>query len=587
VARTIPLLAEEGWRDSLIEAGAPGWSVRRTCGERRSFLEASPYRARASRHPVCAYGAATPPLRGGEWFLAAVLCVLLPLSSFAGTSDVADAAMNKNAAAVRALIQQKANVNAPQADGTTALHWAARWDDLDIAAVLIQAGANSQAANRTGATPMFLAAVNGSATMIESLLKAGADPNAPVLSHGETALMMAARTGKLDAVKVLVSHGAGVQEKENLRGTDALMWAAEQGHSGVVKFLLDNGADVDAQSKIIRPVRRNGLGFARPSPDGKPNGEPMGALTPLLFAAREGSIETVRVLVAAGAKVNKTSVDGSGPLLVAVQNGHYEIARFLLDRGADPNQANTKGWTPLYLAVSNRDALTTAVPPPASDGALDFIKLLLDRGANPNRRIQVHTEVHQANNSLWLKEDGATPLLRAALCGDLTVVQLLLARGADPSIPTFDQTTPLMVASGVGWAEGFTFQYSEDETLELVKLLLDFGAGINSANEDGLTALHGAAYKGANKVVELLVSRGADLTARDKGKDYGFGVTSFRMTPLNWAEGVPIGMSSAIRHDETVKLIARLMEERGIPVEYHHTFTGRKFTDAPLSDEPR
>src|SRR5213594_806392 len=263
----------------------------------------------------------------GRGILAALLCIFLPLFSFAGTSDAADAAMNKNAAAVRALIQQKANVNAPQADGTTALHWAARWDDLDMAAVLIQAGANSQAANRTGATPMFLAAVNGSAAMIESLLKTGADPNAPVLSHGETALMMAARTGKLDAVKVLVSHGAGVQEKEDLRGTDALMWAAEQGHSAVVKFLLDNGADVDAQSKIIRPVRRNGLGFARPSPDGKPNGEPMGALTPLLFAAREGSIETVRVLVAAGAKVNKTSLDGSGPLLVAVQNGHYEIGR--------------------------------------------------------------------------------------------------------------------------------------------------------------------------------------------------------------------------------------------------------------------
>src|SRR5262249_32947553 len=156
-------------------------------------------------------------------------------------------------------------------------------------------------------TPMFLAAVNGSATMIERLLKAGADPNAPVLSHGETALMMAARTGKLDAVKVLLSHGAGVQERENLRGTDALMWAAEQGHSAVVKFLLENGADVDAQSKIIRPVRRNGLGFARPSPDGNPTGEPMGGLTPLLFSARQGSIETVRILVAAGAQVNKAS----------------------------------------------------------------------------------------------------------------------------------------------------------------------------------------------------------------------------------------------------------------------------------------
>ncbi len=365
------------------------------------------------------------------------------------------------------------------------------------------------------------------------------------------------------------------------------MWAAEQGHSAIVKLLLDNGADVDAQSKIIQPVRRNGLGFARPGPDGKPSVEPMGGLTPLLFASREGSFETVRVLVDAGAKVDKTSFDGSSPLLVAIQNGQYEIARFLLSHGADPNQANTKGWTPLYLAVSNRNALTTAVPPPSSEGALDFIKVLLDRGADPNRRIRVHTEVHSANNSLWLKEDGATPLLRAALCGDLTVVRLLLAHGADPLVPTFDLTTPLMVASGVGWAEGFTFQYSEDETFQLVKLLLDLGAGINATNADGLTALHGAAYKGANKVVQLLVDRGADLSARDRGKDYGFGVTSFRMTPLNWAEGVPIGMSSGISHDDTVALLARLMQERGLPVEYQRTFTGRKFTDAPLIDQPR
>ena len=522
-----------------------------------------------------------------NFVLAALLCVFVSSWLLAGTSDVADAAMSKNAAAVRALIQQKANVNAAQADGTTALHWAARWNDLEMAAALIQAGANGRAANRTGATPMFLAAVNGSAAMMETLLKAGADVNAPVLSHGETALMMAARTGKLDAVKVLLSHGADLHATENLRGTDALMWAAEQGHASIVKFLLENGADAGAQSKIIRPIRRNGLGFGRPGPDGTPaGGDPMGGLTPLLFAAREGGIETVRVLITAGADVNKTAVDGSGPLLVAVQNGHYDIAQFLLDHGANPDQANAKGWAPLYLAVSNRDALTTAVPAPSSDGALDFIKVLLDRGADPNRRIQVHTEVHQANNSLWLKEEGATPLLRAALCGDLTVVRLLLAHNADPSIPTFDQTTPLMVASGVGWAEGFTFQYSDEETLQLVKLLIDLGPGINAANEDGLTALHGAAYKGANKVVQLLVDRGADLTARDKGKDYGFGATSVRMTPLNWAEGVPIGMSSAIYHDDTVALIARLMQERGIPVEYH-VFQGKKYTNTPLIEEPR
>jgi ankyrin repeat protein len=502
--------------------------------------------------------------------------------AFAG-SDVADAAMRKNANGVRTLLQQKAGVNIAQADGTTALHWAARWDDLEMARTLIRAGANPQATNRNGATPMFLATVNGNAPMIELLLGAGVDPNTPVLSRGETALMMAARTGKVEAVTLLIKQGAKVNATESLRGTNALMWAAEQGHVAVVRYLLENGADVRTQSSVIRPIRRNGLGFARPGPDGQGTGDPMGGLTALLFAARQGSLETVHVLVSAGADVNQVSADESSPLLVAVQNGNYEIGRFLLDQGARLNQTNAKGWTPLYLAVANRNALTTAVPPPKGEGVLDFIKFLLERGAEPNARIKVKAEVHQANTSLWLKEAGATPLLRAALCGDLAVVRLLLDHGADPMLGTLDNTTPLMVASGVGWAEGFTFQYSEEETLQLVQLLLDKGLRINDANQDGITALHGAAYKGANRVVQLLVDRGADLAAKDKGEDYGFGASSVRMTPLNWAEGVPIGMSSAIYHDDTVALMVRLMKERGIPVVYN-TFTGRKQDGTPLID---
>jgi len=528
----------------------------------------------------------TPPNLGGELLCGVLITsLLLSLPAFAG-SDIADAAMHKNAQSVRALIQQKADVNAPQADGTTALHWAARWDDFEMADALIRAGAKPQASNRDGATPMFLATTNGSTRMIDTLLKAGTDPNLPVLSRGETALMMASRTGKLDAVQILIDRGAKVNATENLRGTNALMWAAEQGHAGIVKFLIEKGADVNAQSAVIKPIRRNGLGFARLAPDAEPNGDPMGGLTALLFASRQGSLETVRVLVDAGANVKQTAVDGSTPLLVAVQNAHYDVARFLLDRGSDANHTNQKGWSPLYLAVANRDALTTAVPAPSNEGSLDFIKLLLDRGANSNVQIKVKGEVHQANTSLWLKEAGATPLLRAALCGDLTVVRLLLDKGADPSIRTFDNTTPLMVASGVGWAEGFTFQYSEEQTLDLVKLLLDKGSRVNDANDDGITALHGAAYKGANKVVQLLVDRGADLAAKDKGEDYGFGVSTVRMTPLNWAEGVPIGMSSPIYHDETVALISRLMKDRGIPVVYN-TFQGQKQGNAPVIETPK
>ena len=505
----------------------------------------------------------------GLFLGAGLLCV----TGFAASgSAVADAAMNKNREALRALVEQKADVNAAQADGATALHWAVRADDMESVDLLLRAGANVHAANRAGATPLFLASVNGNPVMIEKLLKAGADSNAPILAHGETALMMASRSGNLNAVKMLLDHGAQVNAKESLRGTTAIMWAAEQGHAPVIQYLAEHGADVRAQSSVLTPPQRRGLAFAPPN---APPGPAKGGLTPLHFAARQGSVDAVRVLVAAGADVNQTSADGSSPLLVAVQNGFYGIAQFLVDSKANVNLANNRGWTPLYLAVKNRNQEATAVPGPGTDGALDFIKVLLDRGADPNARLKAPTEVHQAMTAVWLKEEGATPLLRAALCGDLTVVRLLLAHGADPLIPTLDHTTPLMAAAGVGWADGLLKEYSEDETVEVVKVLLDKGADVKLANDHGITALHGAAYKGANKMVQFLVDRGADLAAQDKGEDFGFGASSLHMTPLNWAEGVPIGMSSAIAHDDTVALITGLMKERGIPV-VSNTFKGEK-----------
>jgi len=510
------------------------------------------------------------------------VCVLLLLSGvpvFGQASLVADAAMKKESGVLRSLLQKNVDVNVPQADGTTALHWAARWDDADAARALVRAGANARTANRAGAPPLFLATVNGSVVMIEILLKAGADPNQPVLTHGETPLMMAARTGKPDAVRLLLDNGAAVNATENLRGTTALMWAAEQNNVEVVQLLAERGADINARSKPLRLIRRGGLGFSRPGSDGQiPLADPIGSLSALHFAVREGALESVRILHAKGADMNQTSIDGSAPLLVAVQNGHYEIAQFLLDKGANPNLANDKGWTPLYLAVKNRNRETTAIPGPNTDGVLDFIKVLLSRGADPNLRIKEETEVHQGMTALWLREAGATPLLRAALGGDLTVVRLLMAQGADPFIETLDHTSPLMVASGVGWADGMTHEYSEDETLELVKVLVEKGAPVNDANDHGITPLHGAAYKGADKVVQFLVDRGADLAAKDKGEDYGFGASTVPMTPLNWAEGVPIGMSSAIFHPTTVALLTRLMQERGIPV-VRNTFQGQKATD--------
>jgi ankyrin repeat protein len=501
-----------------------------------------------------------------------LLLTCVPILS-ATRCDVADAAMQRNRDAVRALLEKKTDPNAAQGDGTTALHWAAHWDDAEMAGLLIRAGANVKAANLDGATPLFVAAENGSAAMIEMLLKSGADVNGPVLSHGETALMMAARSGHADAVKVLLDRGAEVNAQDMLRGTTALMWAAEQGHAAVVQLLTEHGADLRIQSAALTPPGRRGLGFANSnvvfgaSGRAKAKVPSKGGLTALLFAVREGSLDCVRILVAKGADVNQAAVDGSGPLLVAVQNGRYDVARFLLDHGADPKLTNAKGWTPLYLAVKNRNQESTAIPGPSTDGVLDCITALLDHGADPNARITADTEVHQGMTALWLREAGATPLLRAALSGDLTVIRILLAHHADPSIPTLDHTTPLMVAAGVGWAEGMMHEYSEEETVEVVKLLLNLGADVKAANDHGITALHGAAYKGANQVVQLLVDRGAKLDATDNGEDYGFGARTVKMTPLNWAEGVPIGMASAIYHRETVALLTRLMQERGIPVQ--------------------
>jgi ankyrin repeat protein len=503
------------------------------------------------------------------------IAVLMLAAALGQAADIADTVMNHDSSGVSALLAKKADVNAAQADGTTALHWAARWDDLETANLLIRAGADPKTANHDGATPMFLASQNGSAAMIELLLKAGADVNAPVLAHAETALMMAARSGSVDAVRVLLDHGAEINAKDTLRGTTALMWASEQGHVSVVELLASRGADVRAQSEVLKTLKRRGLGYAPAKDQGGADAPIKGGLTALMFAARQGSLECVRALAKSGADLNQTSADGSSPLLVAVQNGYYDMALFLMDHGANINLANSKGWSPLYLAVKNRNQETTAIPGPSVDGVLEFIQALLDRGANPNVRIQADTEVHQGMTAAWLKEAGATPLLRAALCGDLPVVRLLLAHQADPLIPTFDHTTPLMAASGVGWADGMLREYSADETLEVVKLLLDLGSDVNAVNDHGITALHGAGFKGANKAVQLLVDRGAKLDALDKGEDYGFGVSSVRMTPLNWAEGVPIGMSSAIYHNETVALMARLMKEKGIPVVYN-SFHGQK-----------
>jgi uncharacterized protein len=479
--------------------------------------------------------------------------------------NVADAAMNGDIAGVRALIAKKADVNVRQTDGTTALTWAARANDPAMVQLLLAAGADVKTANREGATALYQAAEVGNPAILDQLLNAGADVNATFLTTGETALMGAARIGSVAALKVLAGRGSTIDAKETLRGTTALMWAASEGHLEAVRFLVEHGADVNAASK-----KEKAKAYGTAGPGARiPKDMETGALTPLIFAVRQGAWETMKFLVESKADVNKTSGDGSSPLLVAVLNGSYDMARYLIDKGANVSLANQKGWTPLYLAVKHRTIETGTMPvPPNVNQSLDFIKLILDRGAEVNTQLAYETEVHSANHVFWLKEEGATPFFRAAYGGDVEVMKLLLAHGADPQLSTKDHTTPLMGLAGVGFTLSLVHHRSHNEDIEAMKLLLSLGGDINAVNDQGLTALMGAAQRGADDEIMMLVERGARLDIRDKGKYCGDAgkCSGGGVLALNYAIGVPVTVQMPVYKPTTVALIEKLMTERGIPI---------------------
>jgi uncharacterized protein len=521
-----------------------------------------------------------------------VLLLISTVSGDAATSELAEAAMSRNAQAVRSLLQKKADVNAPQVDGTTALHWAVRYDDLDTADLLIRSGARVSAANREGVTPLQLAAMNGSASMIDKLLKAGANPNALLTPSGDTALMMAARTGTPEAIRVLLEAGATVNAKESWGGTTALMWAVSEQHAAAVKLLLDHGADVNARSNFVAAA--NGRGFegrtpAAPKAEQKVEEFASGWLTPLMFAAREGDLESARLLVSAGANVNTIAGDGKDALGLAIFNGNYDLASFLIDGKSNVNQADTQGFTPLFWAVDRRNMETAPnFPWMITADPLPLIRKLLDAGANPNALVNNTPRARMRAGSPRIVF--ATALMRAAFSADLELVKLLLSYGADPKIISSDGETMIEAAAGLGFIQGYSKGKTAAERLEVVKLFVGLGADVNQADDYGITPLMVAGNLGDPAIIQYLVDVGADLGAYDLGKknDGAFGASVEPLMAVDYAIGVGtfVPNNAVIIHEDAVALMFRLMKEKGIT---HTTSecTLRGFTCAQANVDPK
>src|SRR5215467_6249158 len=485
-------------------------------------------------------------------------------------SPIADAAQSQNHEAIRALLRQNADVNAPQVDGTTALHWAVRLNDVDMADLLIRAGAKVNAANRDGATPLQLAALNGSAAMIEKLVKAGADPDGPLSSSGDTALMLAARTGTTDAIKVLLETGGNVNAKESWGGTTPLMSAVAERHPAAVKMLIERGADVSARSNFVAAA--NGRGFEGRTPSAPKNDQAVeefasGWLTPLMLAAREGDRESARLLIAAGADVNAVAADGKDALGLAIFNGNYDLASFLIDSRSNVNKADTQGFTPLFWAVDRRNMETAPnFPWMVTADPLPLIRKLLDAGANPNALVNNTPRARMRAGSPRIVF--ATALMRAAFSADLELCRLLLAHGANSTIKSSDGETMIEAAAGLGFIQGYSKGKSPAERLEVVKLFVGLGADVNEADDYGITPLMVAANMGDTKVIQYLVDVGADLGAFDLGKknDGAFGASVEPLMPVDYAIGVGtfVPNNAVIIHEDAVALMTRLMKERGI-----------------------
>jgi ankyrin repeat protein len=526
---------------------------------------------------------------------------------------------------VKKLLSAHANPNLTAPDGSTALMWAVHRDNPEITNLLIQAGANAKLANRYGVTPMALACTNGDAVIVARLLTAGVDPNI-ASPEGETALMTAARAGHADAVSTLISHGANVNAKESWRGQTALMWASAEGHTEVVKALLQAGADRTARAKAPPPrinpfADAHVANAAKTSAEGQSPADPEAAkqeasadkgsekgtekpkdsaggrkrsnasdFTPLLFAVREGHIEAVRTLLDAGASPNEALADGETALHLAAMNANYEIGLLLLDRGAQPN-ADKCGWTPLHQVAWTRRPNIHKTPAAIGNGnveSLAFTKRLLFYGANINAR---ETKEPTDGNLGKLKRPGATAFLLAAKSGDYEYMRFLAAQHADTRLMTNEHITPLEVAAGIGIYRVAESPGSNEDAFECVKAAYELAKGdpeyVNHIDDNGRTALHGAAFRGSPEITQYLYDRGAAATINRK--DF------LGWSALTIAEGVmwPVVLKTELKTAELlVKLGAKHedvpdevrmlgMATQGVDNGLDRTIGGGGFFEAP------
>jgi uncharacterized protein len=497
----------------------------------------------------------------------ALMIVALEASSVFAADTVAtkdtrlvQAAKSGNSAAAIALIQKRVDPNVAEPDGTTPLHWAVRSNDLTLVDRLIKAGAKANAANRYGVTPMFLACQNASGAVIERLIAAGVSANATG-PEGETALHTCAHTGNVDAAKVLLAHGASINAGDSWRGQTPLMWAAAQKHPQMIKVLAEAGADVNARSTIIAWERQR---TAEP----RDKWLPPGGLTAMLFAAREGCVDCVKVLAASGADMNAIDPDSHTPLVLALMNGHYDVAGALIAAGADVNTADSVGRTPLYAAVDDHTMPSSNRPAPKETddtlASMDIIKMLLAKGANVNAALRAavpyRTKLDRGGDGVL--GAGTTPLLRAAKAGDTPVIAMLLEKGANAKAATRNGVNGIMMAAGVATREEDMTgrNKTQKDAIDTIALLVKAGTDVNAADTQGRTAAHGAALWGFTDVVKFLQANGAKLDVKDKRG----------LTALDHANGLAggfgFGGSASVVREETAKAIKELGGIAGTPI---------------------